>query len=423
VFHPQRDKNKNAFKKIINLSNGIRETVNKIDGNIGKIQNDILSDVGENVNDIKDQLVTGFDPYPIPSYEGGTKPDLPLPSWPCVQQNLDCRTEDGSNILNQTTINSFLLPYIQDYQCSEFCRQTEGCEFWTIERIQSFFVNCFALSSCAEIKRVGFRSGPVDCIYPEYKGFCPFCPWERPFCFGHCSYTECIGECIPEYISNDEVCTDLQAKAQYGDCADNCHEESDDCKQCVADKTSFYNCGGIYASCGIIDLGRCVFAARKAYLECKNAGSHLEILKCIAEKVTSNSACKNCFCKAVCKFFPKEFCDLCSMNEDFGFKTAFPPIRNQADSHLTFPVTITRIVYQDAINCPAIIEPIKLSPNECASAVTRGECLIASIEAINSDTSTPCIKFSSETGSSESRFVIKLKGVNGCEVHQQENAC
>lgn len=111
------------------------------------------------------------------------------------------------------------------------------------------------------------------------------------------------------------------------------------------------------------------------------------------------------------------------MNENFGFKTALPPIRIQADSHLTFPVTITRIVYEDAINCPAVIEPTKLNPNECAPMVTRGECLITSIEAINSDTSTPCIKFSSETGSSQSRFVIKLKGVNGCEVRQKQNAC
>ena len=146
--------------------------------------------------------------------------------------------------------------------------------------------------------------------------------------------------------SNDEVCTDLQAKAQYGDCADDCHEESDDCKQCVADKTSSYNCGGIYASCGIIDVYECGKAALGAYKECKNAGSDSKILKCIADKVASNSACRNCFCKAVCKFLPSEFCSLCESNEDFSFKTALPPIRIFAEPDLTFDVTITRIVYE-----------------------------------------------------------------------------
>jgi len=355
-----------------------------------------------------------------------------LPPWPCIKQDLDCVEKDGTNILNITTVYPYISPYIQDMKCNDFCRKIEGCEFWTIAKnpatIIPPIINCFALSSCAEIEAYGIRSGPKECICPEYKGGCPFCPWDRPHCFGYCSSTEqkCIGECVPVSSSNDEVCTDLQAKAQYGDCANDCHEESDDCKQCVADKTSSYNCGGIYASCGIIDVLECGKAAIGAYKECKNAGSDLEILKCIAEKVASNSACRNCFCKAVCKFLPSEFCDLCSSNEDsfnadYRFKTALPPIRIFDDAPIN--VTITRIIFEDEINCPAVIEKIELSPNQCAPPITRGECLIKSIEAVHSETLTQCTKFSSEDGSNESRFVIKLEGSSGCKVVQETNSC
>jgi len=289
----------------------------------------------------------GLEAYPIQPYEalyagiGGTGIGPVLPPWPCIKHNLDCRNEDGSNILNITTVTPWIWPIIQDSQCNDFCRQTPGCEFWTIAlsnaTIEPPIINCFALSSCAEIEIPWARSAPKECLCPEYKGGCPFCPWDRPHCFGYCSSTEqkCIGECVPVSSSNDEVCTDLQAKAQYGDCADDCHEESDGCKQCVADATSSFNCGGKYASCGIIDLGVCGIAIGKAFLECKNAGSALEILKCIAEKVASNSACRNCFCKAVCKFLPSEFCNLCQFNEDFSFKTALPPIRIFAEPDLT----------------------------------------------------------------------------------------
>jgi len=370
------------------------------------------------VNKIKNQMDAGI---------GGIGPVLP--PWPCIQQDLDCVKKDGTNILNVTTVYPYIPPFFQDMKCNDFCRKTEGCEFWTIAlnpaTIIPPIINCFALSSCAEIEAYGVRSGPKECICPEYKGGCPFCPWDRPHCFGHCSITEekCIGKCVPVSTSNDEVCTDLQAEAQYGDCANECHEESDDCKHCVADKTSSFNCGGKYAKCGIIDFSECVFAVGKAYLECTTAGSGIDILMCIAEKVASNSACRNCFCKGVCKFLPSEFCNLCQFNEDFSFKTALPPIRIFAEPDLTFDVTITRIVYEDEINCPAVIEKIEISPNQCAPPITRGECLIKSIEAVNSETLTPCTEFSSEDGSKESRFVIELEGVSGCKVAQKTNTC
>jgi len=229
----------------------------------------------------------------------------------------------------------------------------------------------------------GLRSGPRECICPEYKGCCPFCPWEAPYCFGYCSDTEekCIGECKPESISNDEICTDLEAKAQYGDCANQCHRhgKSDDCKQCIADKTSTYNCGGIYASCGIFDLGKCILAITSAFSECKNLGSTLDIIQCLAEKVATNSACTNCFCDAVCKFLPEEFCDLCSLNKEFGFTDVLSPIRIYADAALTFPIIITRIIYSDSIpNCPPFIGKIEILPNQCAASIQRGDCLIVS---------------------------------------------
>jgi len=110
------------------------------------------------------------------------------------------------------------------------------------------------------------------------------------------------------------------------------------------------------------------------------------------------------------------------LNEEFGFKTALPPIRIYADSGLTFPVIITRIVYEDEINCPPVIEKIEISPNECAPAITRGECLIKSIEAVNSETLTQCEALGS-SGSKESRFVVKPVGVSGCKVVQEENTC
>jgi len=370
------------------------------------------------VNEIKKKMDAGI---------GGIGPVLP--PWPCIQQNLDCRNNDESNILNITTVTPWIWPIIQDSQCNEFCRQTEGCEFWTIAElnapIEPPIINCFALSSCAEIEAVGIRSAPKECLCPEYKGGCPFCPWYTPHCHGHCSITEqkCFGKCVPASTSNDEVCTDLQAEAQYGDCANDCHEESDDCKQCIADKTSSYNCGGIYASCGIIDVLECGKAAVGAYKECKNAGSNLEILKCIGEKVASNSACRNCFCKAVCKFLPSEFCSLCEFNEDFSFKTALPPIRIFEDSDLPFNVIITGIVYEDAINCPPVVKHTEISPNQCAPPFTRGECLIKSIKAVNSETLTSCTEFSSVNGSKESHFVIELEGLDGCKVAQKTNTC
>lgn len=51
----QRDKNKNALKKVINMSKDISKKVNKIDGNIGKMKNEIVS-----INDLKDDIVGEF---------------------------------------------------------------------------------------------------------------------------------------------------------------------------------------------------------------------------------------------------------------------------------------------------------------------------------------------------------------------------
>jgi len=66
----QRDKTKNALKKVINMSKDISKKVNKIDGTVGKIKNDIVSlnddmkedmmhEVNANFDEIKDKLQLG----------------------------------------------------------------------------------------------------------------------------------------------------------------------------------------------------------------------------------------------------------------------------------------------------------------------------------------------------------------------------
>ena len=59
------------------------------------------------VNEIKNNMDAGI---------GGIGPVLP--PWPCIQQNLDCRNNDESNILNITTVTPWIWPIIQDSQCN-----------------------------------------------------------------------------------------------------------------------------------------------------------------------------------------------------------------------------------------------------------------------------------------------------------------
>jgi len=372
----------------------------------------MMKEVHSIVSEIKDAVIQGG-PGPV------------LPTWPCVDKNLDCRKDD--NIIDVTILHPFQLPNILEQECNDFCRTFGDCEFWTLDE-SIFPIRCFALTSCANIKTdQNIISGPRECIYPKYKGGCPFCPWSAPNCYGFCSYThhKCFGTCVlPQSISNDEVCTDIQAKAQYGECADSCHEQSDDCKECIVEKTSAYNCGGKFASCNFIDLAVCGVAVVRAYEECKNAGSNLEILKCIAEKVASNSACKNCFCDAVCKF-SQELCDICStITLEYNFVTVLPKILIQADPGLEFSVTLTTISYQDAPVCPSVNKEVNLSPKECAPAITRGNCLVTSIQAVKKDSpDTSCKPFVSNEGSNESRFMVEADGTNGCKVVPATNSC
>merc|ERR1712243_113198 len=180
-----------------------------------------------------------------------------------------------------------------------------------------------------------------------------------------------------------------------------------------------------FASCGFFDAIKCAAAVGIAFLECKNAGSAFEVVKCIAEKVASNSACKDCFCDAVCKVAPQEICDICpTILPDFNLLTVLPKILIQADGGLTFPVNITTITYQNAPACPAENEKVKLDPLECSPPITRGDCLITSIQAVRADSpNTPCTSLISNEGSSESRFVVKSDGTTGCQVVQETNSC
>jgi len=348
-----------------------------------------------------------------------------LPPWPCVYKNIDCRNENNDNVIGSALIlPPFPYPNVLEQKCNDFCHTFGDCEFWTLDKT-TFPIRCYALKSCAYIESVGFVSGPKNCIYPTYGGGCPFCPWKAPICHGYCSETDykCLGKCVPQSISN-EVCTDLQAKALYGDCANSCYDHSDDCKECVAEKTSAYNCGGKYADCDAFDLGICALAVGKAYLECKDAGSKLEIVKCIAEKVSTNSACKSCLCAAVCKA-SQDLCDICStLTKENNFVDVLPKILIQADSGLGFPVTVTTISYQDSPVCPSANPNEILDPNKCAPAITRGNCLVTSIQAVKTDSpDTPCTPFVSNEGSNESRFVVEEDGTTGCKVVQVNNSC